>query len=70
LKPPDELEEVFEDKGITRDKIIVNYCNTGYLASNTYFVLKVLGYPNVKMYDFSWVEWSGKDYLPKTVQAK
>jgi len=70
LKPPDKLEGIYEDRGITRDKTIVTYCNTGYFASNTFFVLRVLGYPDVRMYDFSWVEWASKDYLPKIVPAK
>ena len=67
LKPPDKLEPFFEDLGITRDKTIVPYCNTGYFAANTFFVLKALGYPCVKTYDYSWVEWASKEYLPKVL---
>ena len=65
LKDPVELEEMYAALGVTRDKEIVAYCNTGYFASNTFFILKALGFPNVRVYDYSWVEWSGKGFLPK-----
>ena len=64
-KPPEELEAMFEDLGITRDKTIVVYCNSGYMGANSWFILKALGYPDVKCYDYSWLEWSRKDHLPK-----
>lgn len=66
-KPPDELLSEFEDLGITRDKTVVVYCNSGYMGANSWFILKVLGYPNVRCYDFSWFEWSQKDHLPKVI---
>jgi len=65
LKNPAELEEMYEGLGVTRDKEIIVFCNTGYFASNTFFILKALDYPNVRVYDYSWVEWSGKGFLPK-----
>jgi thiosulfate/3-mercaptopyruvate sulfurtransferase len=65
LKDPAELVEKYEGLGVTRDKEIVIICNTGYWASNTFFILKALDYPNVRVYDYSWVEWSGKGFLPK-----
>ncbi len=67
LKNPAELEEKFMDLGVTPDKEILVYCNTGWYAANTYFVLKALNYPNVRVYDYSWVEWNGKGHLPKIV---
>lgn len=67
LKNPAELEEKFVDLGVTPDKEIIIYCNTGWYAANTYFVLKALDYPNVRVYDYSWVEWNGKGFLPKIV---
>lgn len=67
LKNPDELAEMYADLGVTPDKEIILYCNTGYYASNTYFILKALDFPNVRVYDYSWVEWNGKGFLPKIV---
>jgi len=67
-KDPEELAVMFEDLGITPDKTIVVYCNTGYMGANSWFILKVLGYPDVRCYDYSWLEWSSKDHLPKFKQ--
>ncbi len=67
LKDPAELEEMYADMGVTPDKEIIVYCNTGYYAANTYFILKALNFPNVRVYDYSWVEWNGKGFLPKIV---
>lgn len=65
LKDPAELEEMYAEMGVTRDKEIIVFCNTGYWASNTFFILKALDFPNVRVYDYSWAEWSGKGFLPK-----
>lgn len=45
---------------MTPDKEVITYCGIGERASYTWFVLKyLLGYPNVKTYDGSWLEWRG-----------
>lgn len=54
-----DLEYNLERKGITRDKEIIVYCQSGSRSSHTAFVLReLLDYPNVKNYDGSWIEWS------------
>jgi thiosulfate/3-mercaptopyruvate sulfurtransferase len=65
LKDPAELVEMYAGLGVTPDKEVIVYCNTGYFAANTFFILKALDFPNVRVYDYSWVEWSGKGFLPK-----
>jgi thiosulfate/3-mercaptopyruvate sulfurtransferase len=58
FKSADELKKLYEPKGIIPDKEIIAYCRIGERSSHTWFVLKyLLGYPNVKNYDGSWVEW-------------
>ena len=58
LKSADELKKLYELLNITPDKEIITYCGIGERASYTWFVLKyLLGYPNVKTYDGSWLEW-------------
>ncbi|MBC8474854.1 MAG: sulfurtransferase [Bacteroidetes bacterium] len=49
----------FERKGITKDKEIIFYCQSGTRSALCTFVLvEILGYKNVKNYDGSWIEWS------------
>ena len=52
-------------QGITPDKYIVVYCNTGTEASHAYFTLKfLLGYPDVRVYVPSWTQWAEKADWP------
>ena len=59
FKSRDELQALFNSKGITPDKEVFPYCAIGGRSGYTWFVLKyLLGYPNVRNYDGSWNEWS------------
>lgn len=56
--PPEDLLEIYQEKGITPDRDIIAYCRIGERSSHTWFVLHhLLGYPKVKNYDGSWTEW-------------
>jgi len=58
FKSVEELKQLYEPKGITKDKKIITYCRIGERSSHTWFVLKyLLGYSDVKNYDGSWTEW-------------
>lgn len=59
-----ELTRLYRLTGVPPDKEIVVYCRTGMRASHTYFVLRLLGYPRVRLYDGSYVEWSADATLP------
>ena len=49
---------LYESKGVTKDKEIISYCRIGERSSHTWFVLKyLLGYPNVKNYESIRTEW-------------
>jgi thiosulfate/3-mercaptopyruvate sulfurtransferase len=52
------LRGLFDEKGVTADRPIITYCTIGNRASQAWFVLKyLLGYPDVRVYYGSWVEW-------------
>ncbi len=64
LKPEMDLRALLEGKGITRDKTVITYCQTHHRSALTYFVLKVLGYPNIKGYPGSWSDWGNSPDTP------
>ena len=62
----DELAAIyFDEQGITADDKVVAYCRIGERSSHTWFVLKhLLGVPDVRNYDGSWVEWGNAVRVP------
>ncbi len=58
MRPAAELRSELATLGVTPDKEIVTYCRSGVRAAHTYLVLRALGFPRVRNYDGSWLEWS------------
>lgn len=58
------LKQMYQDAGVTPENEIVVYCRTGARASHNYFVLRLLGYERVRLYDGSFVEWSNQRTVP------
>ncbi|HLK48909.1 MAG TPA: sulfurtransferase [Bryobacteraceae bacterium] len=63
LLPEASLRQKYESAGVTPDRPVVTYCNTGMQASQSYFTLKYLGY-DTRMYDGSFSEWSNAKESP------
>lgn len=58
FKPVEELRAMYAGQGVTPDKEVINYCVSGGRSNQTWFVLAhLLGYPKVRLYDGSWLEY-------------
>ncbi|MBL8130712.1 MAG: sulfurtransferase [Anaerolineae bacterium] len=55
-----DLRASLAHAGVTPDREIVTYCQSGVRASHTFLLLKHLGFERVRMYDGSWAEWSSR----------
>lgn len=60
FKEKDELERIFDEQQIPKDKELVCYCALGHRAANVFTQLKIAGYENVILYDGSFADWVGR----------
>ncbi len=58
LKPPRQLLWMLKTYGITPDKTVITTCDTGVAAADAFFILRYLGFPDVRVHDEAWVNWS------------
>ena len=64
FRPAEELASLFTAAGADRAQRVVTYCGGGIAASNDAFVLAMLGYENVAVYDASMSEYAADPSLP------
>ena len=62
---PDEiLLKNFSKLGVTPDKEIIVYCQTHFRSAHTYWVLRHLGFNNVRGYASGYSEWGNAEDTP------
>jgi len=66
FKSADDLKAIYEgEKGLSANDDIIAYCRIGERSSHTWFVLTyLLGYPKVRNYDGSWMEYGNLVNVP------
>ncbi|MFT7645567.1 MAG: thiosulfate/3-mercaptopyruvate sulfurtransferase [Candidatus Poriferisodalaceae bacterium] len=69
-RPLDDLRSEFEAAGVGGpSEPIITYCGGGIAATSDAFVLTMLGYNNVAVYDGSLSEWTRDDARPLEVET-
>ena len=65
FKSDEQLAELYDEQGYDDSKATIAYCRIGERSSHTWFVLReLLGKPDVKNYDGSWVEYGSLVGVP------
>ena len=66
----DTITSKFASAGVLIDKPIITYCGGGIAATLDAFALKLIGAPDVRVYDESLNEWSANETLPMSMEIK
>lgn len=62
LKDKETLRQLYAGIGVTeREREVILYCETAHRASQTWLLLKELGFGKVRLYDGSMAEWRVRD---------
>ena len=65
--PAEALAAQFAEAGADPSQRVVTYCGGGIAASNDAFILSLLGYDDVAVYDASMSEYAADPSLPLVV---
>jgi thiosulfate/3-mercaptopyruvate sulfurtransferase len=60
LKGYGELQDLY--RGLDPSKAVILYCHSARRSSFTYFVLRLMGFEDVRLYDRSWFEWGNERF--------
>jgi thiosulfate/3-mercaptopyruvate sulfurtransferase len=60
----DNMLKLLEKAGFNKGKPVVTYCQGGIRAAHMAFVLELLGYSDIRVYDGSMYEWANRDDTP------
>ncbi len=70
FRPEAVTRAELEAAGVSWEKPVVVYCNSGHQASEGFYTLKYrLGHPDVRLYQGSWMEWSMTPGAPRESSA-
>jgi thiosulfate/3-mercaptopyruvate sulfurtransferase len=64
FKSGEAIRALLHSRGIQEDDELAPYCHRGARSANTYWALRLAGYPQVRNYIGSWHEWSARPELP------
>jgi len=57
--------------GLDPNRSVITYCHSGRRGSFSYFILRLMGFENISLYDSSWFEWGNNGlFFPVEAQAR
>lgn len=62
--PDTVLQEMLDRRGVSKDNDVIVYCMTHHRSAHCYVMLRHLGYPSVKGYPGSFLEWGNSPDTP------
>jgi thiosulfate/3-mercaptopyruvate sulfurtransferase len=67
FRPRAELAEMLRERDLTADHEIITHCQAGIRAAHAAFVLALMGFDRVRVYDASMQEWANRQDTPLVI---
>jgi thiosulfate/3-mercaptopyruvate sulfurtransferase len=64
MLPAEQIQSKLDQMRLNKDREIICYCQSHHRSAFSYFMLRTLGYENVKGYPGSWSDWGNQDDTP------
>ncbi|MFP4245299.1 MAG: sulfurtransferase [Ectothiorhodospira sp.] len=64
LRPGKTLLAELSQQGVTRERTVVVYCHSHRRSAHSYWILRHLGFRDVRAYPGSWSEWGHREDTP------
>jgi thiosulfate/3-mercaptopyruvate sulfurtransferase len=61
MKPYADLLQLY--KGLDPNRAVITYCHSARRSAFGYFVLRLMGFADVMLYEASWMEWGNQRYF-------